>query len=81
MQHVYVIKSQKFTDKIYIGCTNNIDERLKEHNAEKVTSTKRYVPWELGFYIAFKNRKLAWQFEKYLKSHSGRAFMRKRLLD
>ncbi len=38
------------------------------------------MPWELANYIAFKDKGAAYEFEKYLKSHSGRAFLKKRLL-
>jgi hypothetical protein len=36
-------------------------------------------PWRLVTYIAFSDEKKAVAFEKYLKSHSGRAFANKRL--
>jgi hypothetical protein len=37
------------------------------------------VPWELTCYIALPNKYRALELEKYLKSHSGRAFAKKRL--
>ncbi|MDX2095626.1 MAG: GIY-YIG nuclease family protein, partial [Alphaproteobacteria bacterium] len=38
------------------------------------------APWELVWYCAFPDKYKALEFEKYLKSHSGRAFANKRLL-
>ncbi len=41
--------------------------------------TAAHRPWALEFYAAFPDKKVALNFEAYLKSHSGRAFARKRL--
>jgi len=79
MHYVYLIKSSRF-DELYVGLTNDIDRRLKEHNRGKVSSTKSAMPWDLVTYIAFSDRAKAEAFEKYLKSHSGRAFLKKRLV-
>jgi putative endonuclease len=35
--------------------------------------------WQLTWYCAFPDKYKALAFEKYLKSHSGRAFANKRL--
>lgn len=43
-------------------------------------ATANCQPVELIFYCAFKNKYTAFDFEKYLKSGSGRAFMQKRLV-
>jgi hypothetical protein len=37
------------------------------------------MPWELECYVAFPEKQQAFDFEKYLKSPSGRAFASKRL--
>ena len=79
MHYVYILKSRHF-DKIYIGFTSSIDQRIKDHNAGKVSSTKQYKPWECVTYTAFQDKQKAMDFERYLKSHSGRAFLRKRLI-
>jgi predicted GIY-YIG superfamily endonuclease len=39
------------------------------------------MPWILVWYCAFPDKQRALAFEAYLKSHSGRAFSKKRLLD
>ena len=81
MYYVYILRSKKNEDRVYIGVTNNIERRLKEHAAAKGKSyTVRHAPWELETYIAFKHQKVAEEFELYLKSHSGRAFLRRRLM-
>lgn len=53
--------------------------RLEQHNSGTSFHTKKYGPWELIFYAVFQNKLKAIEFEKYLKSHSGRIFMQKRL--
>ena len=78
---MYILISEKISSRFYIGVTNNLDRRLKEHiNAKGDDYTHRYAPWRLETYIVFRNRALAEDFELYLKSHSGRAFLRKRLI-
>ena len=80
MHYVYVLKSKKELNRYYIGATANLQKRISEHNAGRVRYSKRYMPWELETYVAFKKENLAQSFEKYLKSGSGYAFLKKRLL-
>ena len=81
MHIVYIIQSKKYPNRIYKGYTTNIEARLKKHNSGNVKHTKKYKPWILKFYCYFQNKKRAMDFEKYLKTASGIAFMRKRLID
>lgn len=80
MYYVYLIRSISEPNQIYIGATSDLKQRLADHNAGKSTHTSKYVPWELEFYAAFPEKDTAYEFEKYLKSHSGRAFANKRLV-
>ena len=77
MKYVYILQSQKNPDKFYFGCTLDVYKRLKEHNSGESIHTNKYKPWELRTYFAFNNHKSAECFEVYLKSCSGRAFMKK----
>ena len=79
MYYVYIIKSIALPDNFYIGYTSNLNMRLKQHNFGTSFHTKKYGAWELTFYAVFQNKLKAIEFEKYLKSHSGRIFMQKRL--
>ena len=79
MFYVYLIKSINFPDQIYTGFTQDMGNRLKEHNAGECFHTSKFKPWEIITYIAFSNKENAITFEKYLKSSSGRAFAQKRL--
>lgn len=77
--YVYLIRSIVFCDQVYVGITEDLKKRLKTHNSGGSVHTAKYKPWELLVYMGFKNEVKARQFEKYLKSGSGRAFAKKRL--
>lgn len=79
MIYVYILKCIAEPDRHYVGATDNLPKRLSDHNAGKVSHTSKFKPWRLNTYIAFHDRDRAFAFEKYLKSHSGRAFAKKRL--
>ena len=71
--------SKKTTDRFYTGFTENIENRLKDHNSGKDPHTAKYKPWRIKTAIAFTDRQKALDFERYLKTKSGRAFAKKRL--
>jgi len=79
MHYVYILKSSK-SNTLYYGYSSDLKTRLKEHNDGKSEYTKPHRPWKLVWYCAFQNRKLAKDFELYLKSGSGKAFVKKRLV-
>jgi len=65
---------------VYIGCTNDLKGRLKEHNEGKVYSTKKMLPVELIYYEAYKSKDYAYKREKSLKAFgSGLAKLKSRL--
>ena len=79
MWYVYIIRSVTSPGQDYIGATSNLKKRIVDHNAGKSAHTAKFGPWNLIWYSAFPDKYKALQFEKYLKSHSGRAFANKRL--
>ncbi len=81
MYYVYILRSITSIEQIYIGYTTDLNRRLKEHNEGLSKHTSKYKPWKIETYIAFSDRKLALNFEKYLKVGSGNAFMKKRLIE
>ena len=78
MFYVYLIRSIKNPQKKYVGFTTDLRERLTKHNEGGSKYTSDYRPWKLVTCVRFSNKKQALDFEKYLKSHSGRAFAEKR---
>jgi putative endonuclease len=78
MKYVYILESHD-SEHFYVGITDDVPGRLTKHNAGEVPHTSKYRPWRLKTYVAFSDEKQAFEFEKYLKSGSGRAFAKKRL--
>ena len=78
LYYVYFIRSLKDSSKTYIGCTNNLQQRLETHNSGGSIYTKQNCPWKLVTYIGFDSKEKAINFEKYIKSGSGHAFAKKR---
>ena len=79
MYYVYLLESVANSRHHYAGFTEDLRQRLLEHNGGKLPSTAPYRPWQLKTYLAFSSKKQALTFEKYLKSGSGHAFADKRL--
>ena len=77
--YVYVLQSEANSERFYTGCTINLRERLARHNNGEVAYTSKWKPWAIKTYIAFSDNAQAKAFERYLKSSSGRAFLKKRL--
>ena len=79
MKYVYILESAAASDRHYVGLTGDLKIRIAKHNGGEVPHTSKYRPWRLKTYIAFSDESQAVQFERYLKSASGRAFAKKRL--
>jgi putative endonuclease len=79
MWYVYIIKSVK-SNFIYIGSTNKLKRRIEEHNLGLSHSTAHYRPFDLEAYVAVKTEQKARTLEKYFKTGSGKAILKKRIL-
>lgn len=77
--YVYILRSEKHPEHFYAGFTEDLEARLKAHNAGQVPHTTKYRPWKIKTAISFSDRHQALAFETYLKTPSGRAFAKKRL--
>lgn len=75
MYWVYVLKCND--NGFYIGCTDNLKGRFDKHSRGYVGATKYRLPVVIEMYFCFKDKHIAFNFEKYLKSGSGRAFTKK----
>jgi putative endonuclease len=76
---VYIIESLSSPEQYYIGATANLPKRLAAHNAGESRHTSKYRPWRLLVFVRFTQCERAIRFERYLKSHSGRAFIARHL--
>ena len=76
---VYIIRSVRDPDRQYIGRTADIASRLASHNAGESPQTARQAPWQVVVLVQFVDERRALEFEKFLKSTSGRAFVKQYL--
>ena len=72
MFYIYLLKSNK-DDDLYIGFTNSLQRRIKEHDNGLVPSTKSRKPFEVIYCEGYKSENDARHREKNLKLRS-RAF-------
>jgi len=78
LEYVYILMCNN--NKIYVGHTFNLEQRLNRHVKRYVPATKGTRPVHLLTYLVFTDKYKAIAFEKYLKSGSGRAFLKRRLI-
>ena len=80
MFYVYLLQSEKDSNQIYYGQTDDLKWRFSEHNAGNNASTKRYHPWKIIYYEAYTSRRTALAREKQLKQYGqARTALKKRL--
>jgi len=79
MYYTYILYSSK-SKIFYYGYTTDLKERVEDHNTGKSFATKPHMPWRLIWYCGFVKAQDAKDFERYLKSGSGKAFAYKRLI-
>jgi putative endonuclease len=65
--------------KLYIGQTNNLVKRIKEHNKGLVVSTKNRKPFKLIYYEGCNLLQDSLKREDSLKTGFGRAYLKRRL--
>jgi len=75
MYYVYILRC--CDSGYYVGCTDNLKSRFEKHSRGYVSATKYRLPVTIEMYFCFRDKYLAFNFEKYLKSGSGRAFTKK----
>ncbi|MBI5765878.1 GIY-YIG nuclease family protein, partial [Candidatus Falkowbacteria bacterium] len=75
MFYVYFLKCE--SGDIYVGSTSDLRKRIFQHRKGETKSLKNKV-FILESYIAVKTEKVARELEKYFKSGSGRAILKKR---
>jgi predicted GIY-YIG superfamily endonuclease len=76
--YIYILQSERDEDRFYT-LTDDLRKRLRSHNAGRVLHAAKWRPWRLKAYVALSDGVRAAAFERYLKSASGRAFVKKHL--
>ncbi|MTI89642.1 MAG: GIY-YIG nuclease family protein [Balneolaceae bacterium] len=73
--HTYILKSESH-GTYYYGCSEDVEERLKQHNAGRVRYTKGRRPWKLHHVEEFETRSEARKRESFFKSIDGYTFLK-----
>jgi len=63
--HLYIIQNPN--GKLYIGQTNNLEDRLLRHNSNQNKYTKNKGPWKLIYSQKFETRSEAVKLELKFK--------------
>ncbi|KPK94057.1 hypothetical protein AMJ80_05650 [bacterium SM23_31] len=70
MYYVYIIKSE--CGRFYVGSSDNVEKRLKQHNSKKFLCwTNRYNEWKVVYTECFKKRNEAIKRENQIKTMKG----------
>ncbi len=76
--YVYILRSLK-DGLFYIGYSEDLKNRVYDHNTGKNISTKNRRPLELIFYEAFLNKADALRRESYFKTTKGKTTLKQML--
>lgn len=80
MQYVYVLQSGKDFN-LYIGCTANVDKRLRQHQAGQVRATKGRLPIRLIYKEEYDDVYEAFRQERFYKTPKGKIELKEKLGD
>jgi putative endonuclease len=76
MYSVYVFYSKK-VNKLYIGFTSRLKERIKEYKSLKNKTTRNWQPLKLIYVEIYANKQDALKREKFFKTGWGRNYLKK----
>ncbi|HCE42331.1 MAG TPA: excinuclease ABC subunit C [Lentisphaeria bacterium] len=79
MFYVYILLENN--GQLYTGFSADLKQRVKDHNAGKVESTRDRRPLRLVHYEAYVKESDARRREKYLKSTEGKRFLKQQIRD
>ena len=73
---VYILQSVK-DDSYYIGCTDDLDRSISEHNPGLSKYTSKKMPWNIKYVESVENLIEARKREAFLKRQKNRKFYEK----
>ena len=79
MHYVYILESETRPGRYYVGETDDLRRRFRQHNAGLSVHTAKYRPWKIIWYSGFADHATASRFEIFLKTASGRSFQKRHL--
>ncbi|HEY4786457.1 MAG TPA: GIY-YIG nuclease family protein [Bacteroidales bacterium] len=72
--YVYILYSQS-TDHYYVGHTNDLRQRIDQHNAGRTPSTKTGRPWTLVYKETYPDKSSAFRRELEIKNKKSRKYI------
>ena len=78
MFFAYVIQS-KINNSFYKGHCQDLETRLKQHNAGLTKSIRSGIPYSLMYFETFDNLEDAIKREKYFKTAAGRRYLKNKI--
>jgi putative endonuclease len=75
MFYVYILRSLR-DGKKYVGLTNNLAKRIKQHNHGLCDATRNRTPLVLIHFESFLRRNEAAEREKFYKTGKGREYIK-----
>jgi putative endonuclease len=76
---VYILFSEK-NQKYYVGCCQNMEERLIRHNSGRNKSTNSGIPWKLLYQEYFDTRSEAVARELSIKKMKSKIYIEKLII-
>ena len=76
--YTYVLRSDADSG-LYIGYSSDLRKRIAQHKRGAALATSYRGPWKLIYYEAYLDQADAIGREKFLKSGSGRNFLKRQL--
>lgn len=77
---VYVLQSLR-DGNLYIGCTENLQQRINYHNKGYVQSTKHRAPLKIIYTENYSDKYQAFNRERYYKSAKGKKEIKEKILN
>jgi putative endonuclease len=74
MFFTYILQSKK-TKRYYIGSTDDLKNRLEEHNSGETVSIRRGIPWKIVHTEQFNTRSEAIRKEKQIKARGTQRYL------
>jgi predicted GIY-YIG superfamily endonuclease len=73
MHIVYLLRSKRNRNRVYVGLCGHMKNRLAEHNSGECKTTSNYRPWEVDVAVCFREEEKAHacKFWKLPTSDSG----------
>jgi putative endonuclease len=74
MFSAYILQSEK-TQRYYTGSTDNLENRLEEHNSGETKSIRFGIPWKVVHVEQFETRAEAFRKEKQIKARGAKRYL------